>query len=88
MWTNLLQALGLAWWVEVKTVSPHCVYYFGPFASSAEAEASKPGYVEDLERESAEGITVSVRRGKPNELTIEYPQLTGSDAGQAPAFMM
>ena len=88
MWTSLLQVLGLAWWVEVKTDSPRCVYYFGPFASSVEAESAKPGYIEDLEKEKAEGITVSIRRGKPNSLTIEYPQIPGNDTGKTPAFTM
>ncbi|MEL6222465.1 MAG: DUF1816 domain-containing protein [Cyanobacteria bacterium J06626_14] len=90
MWLSLLQALGLAWWVEVKTESPSCFYYFGPFASSAEAEQAKPGYVEDLERENAEGIIASIRRGKPGQLTVEHPQLsTSSDsAGKTPAFTM
>ena len=27
--TNLLSALGLAWWVEIITDSPCCLYYFG-----------------------------------------------------------
>lgn len=90
MWTSLMQALGLAWWVEIKTDSPRCIYYFGPFASSAEAEAAKPGYVEDLEKENAEGIAVSIRRGKPGTLTIdEEPQLTGDgDSNKTPAFTM
>ncbi|MEM7773303.1 MAG: DUF1816 domain-containing protein [Cyanobacteria bacterium P01_E01_bin.6] len=88
MWISLLQALGLAWWVEVKTELPHCVYYFGPFSSSSEAETAKPGYVEDLERENAEGVIASVRRGKPNSLTVEYPQIVGGDAEQTPAFTM
>ncbi len=89
MWTSLLQALGLAWWVEVKTDSPHCIYYFGPFASSSEAESAKPGYVEDLEHENAQGITASIRRGKPGSLTIEYPQLQeNSGQGKTPAFTM
>lgn len=88
MWTSLLQALGLAWWVEVKTDSPRCIYYFGPFSSSSEAESAKPGYVEDLEKENAEGITASIRRGKPNNLTVEYPQIAGSEQGKTPAFTM
>ena len=87
MWTSLLQVLGLAWWVEIKTDKPRCTYYFGPFASSGEAQAAKPGYVEDLERERAEGIHVSLKRGKPGALTL-YEDAPESDngSGRTPAF--
>lgn len=68
--TNLLNQVGFAWWVEIKTESPRCTYYFGPFLGSDEAEASKAGYIEDLEKEGAQGIIVSVKRCKPSNLTI------------------
>lgn len=86
MWTSLLQALGLAWWVEIKTDRPRCTYYFGPFASSSEAELAKPGYIEDLEQEQAEGIRVAIKRGKPDSLTIveEATELEGGN-GRTPA---
>ncbi|EKQ66754.1 protein of unknown function DUF1816 [Leptolyngbyaceae cyanobacterium JSC-12] len=67
---SLLDFLGLAWWVEIKTNSPQCVYYFGPFLSANEAENAKPGYIEDLQGEGAQGITVIVKRCKPARLTI------------------
>ena len=66
----LLNRLGLAWWVEVTTQSPKCIYYFGPFASSQEAKEELPGYLEDLTLESAEGIQAVVKRCQPAELTI------------------
>ena len=69
-WTNALQALGLAWWVEVTTESPRCTYYFGPFASEGSAKGSQKGYVEDLEKEGATGIKVAIKRCKPNRLTV------------------
>ncbi|MGB3491878.1 MAG: DUF1816 domain-containing protein [Elainellaceae cyanobacterium] len=89
MWTSLLQALGLAWWVEIKTEQPQCTYYFGPFASSSEAEAARGGYVEDLEKENAQGIRVSIRRGKPDQLTI-FDESSEADEGSSrtPAFTM
>ncbi|MDX2230788.1 MAG: DUF1816 domain-containing protein [Leptolyngbyaceae cyanobacterium bins.349] len=68
--TSLLDILGLAWWVEITTEAPRCTYYFGPFSSHAEAEAAKPGYVEDLQSEDAQGISVVVKRCKPERLTI------------------
>lgn len=88
MWTSLLQALGLAWWVEIKTDAPRCTYYFGPFASSSEAESARPGYVEDLEKENAKGIHVSIRRGKPDQLTIDDSQESEEESDRTPAFTM
>jgi Domain of unknown function (DUF1816) len=67
---SLLNRLGLAWWIELTTRTPSCVYYFGPFASSKEAEAELPGYLEDLEHEGAQGIQAVVKRCQPAELTI------------------
>ncbi len=58
-----------AWWVELHTARPQCTYFFGPFATAAEAEASKIGYIQDLSGEGAEGITVHVRWCKPRQLT-------------------
>ncbi|MBD3880787.1 DUF1816 domain-containing protein [Phormidium tenue FACHB-886] len=69
-WINILTLFGLAWWVEVITESPSCVYYFGPFATPKEAEAAKSGYIEDLEEEGAKGIKTAIKRCKPAKLTI------------------
>lgn len=70
MFINFLHNLGWAWWVEITTQNPRCTYYFGPFASSREANVAKPGYLEDLEQEGATGIIVTVKRCKPSKLTI------------------
>ena len=67
---SLLNFFGLALWVEVVTATPRCTYYFGPFLTTAEANAAKVGYIEDLENEGALGISVSVKRCKPVDLTI------------------
>jgi len=68
--TNLLQNVGLAWWVEVTTEEPRCTYYFGPFLTADEAEKFHPGYLQDLRQENARGIKSKVKRCKPQELTI------------------
>ncbi len=68
--TSLLDLFGLAWWVEVKTETPACTYYFGPFLSANGAASAKPGYVEDLEQEGAQGIKVVLKRFKPAKLTV------------------
>ena len=66
---KILQFLGLALWVEIITDKPRCTYYFGPFFNDQEASAAKAGYVEDLENEGAQGISVSIKRCKPTNLT-------------------
>lgn len=62
--------LGFASWVEIVTENPTCTYYFGPFLDNGEAEAAKNGYVEDLHSEGAHIASLSVKRCKPDELTI------------------
>ncbi len=83
IWLGLLHFLGLAWWVKIVTDRPSCTYYFGPFASAAEAKIHKSGYAEDLEDEAAEGIQISIERAKPAQLTIDrdleyYPARGGN----------
>lgn len=68
--TNILSSLGLAWWVEITTDSPRCVYYFGPFPSAKVAYEHQGGYIEDLEQEGAQNIVVYVKRCKPKDLTV------------------
>jgi hypothetical protein len=58
------------WWVELNTAQPDCLYYFGPFSSTTEADRAKHGYVQDLEIEGATGIAVKVKWCKPKQLTI------------------
>ncbi|PIG93373.1 DUF1816 domain-containing protein [Gloeocapsopsis sp. IPPAS B-1203] len=65
-----MQQAATDWWVEITTLSPRCVYYFGPFATKDEAKAAYPGYVKDLDGEGAKGIIVVIQRCQPKELTI------------------
>ncbi len=67
-----LDALGLAWWVEIVTSKPHYTYYFGPFLDAPSAQAAQAGYIEDLEKEGAQGIKASVKRCKPPSLTLSH----------------
>jgi hypothetical protein len=80
--TSFLQVLGLAWWVEIKTEKPACTYYFGPFEDAETAKAAQAGYIEDLEQEGALGITLEVKRCKPEKLTISE-DLDGSSAPES-----
>lgn len=68
--TFILDQLGLAWWIEIVTVSPCCVYYFGPFAIDKQAEFHQRGYLEDLQTESAGVIAVNIKQCKPPKITV------------------
>ena len=83
---NINRFLGLAFWVEIVTENPRCTYYFGPFLSQAEASAAKGGYIEDLEQEGAQGITVTVKQCKPTNLTIVDDLGEQIDREQIPFF--
>ncbi|MGV0025897.1 DUF1816 domain-containing protein [Phormidesmis priestleyi] len=67
---GFVQAMFKQWWVEITTADPQCTYYFGPFNSSLEARKLYSGYVEDLEGEGAQGITVTIKLCKPEILTF------------------
>lgn len=79
---NFMNFLGFAWWVEIRTDSPKCTYYFGPFSSEDEAAEAKPGYVEDLQGEGAQGIQVCIKRCKPEILTITDEDELGEMGGK------
>ena len=64
------EILRLSWWLEVKTVVPPCVYYFGPFSSQKEAQISQYHYIDDLSQKKAHGITAEVKQLQPKELMI------------------
>ena len=67
---SALEQLGMAWWVEVTTDTPSCIYYFGPFLTSTEAIEHQSGYLEDLKTEGAQDIRVQMKRCKPKHLTF------------------
>jgi hypothetical protein len=67
---SLWEELGLVWWIEIITLNPSCVYYFGPFISFKEAKFSQNGYLEDLKEEKAIIVTVEIKQRQPKTLTI------------------
>jgi hypothetical protein len=83
---NISHSLGFAWWVEIATQTPRCTYYFGPFLNQADAKRASLGYLEDLEVEGALGITVQIKRCKPNVLTIAEDLGERVDRKVKPAF--
>lgn len=73
------------YWLEVKTSSPSCVYYFGPFTTADEASIAQSGYVEDLEREGAQGVQAQVQHCKrPEQLTVYDDSTEGARGGISP----
>lgn len=79
--TEITNFVGLAWWIEINTDIPRCTYYFGPFISKEEALLYKDGYIEDLQNEQAKGISVSIKRYKPTELTISEESSDNNNLG-------
>lgn len=69
---KVFEFLRLAYWVEIATDNPCCTYYFGPFLTYQEAVTAQAGYLEDLENEGAQGLSIEIRRCQPdyNNLTI------------------
>lgn len=72
--SGFVQGLQSAWWVEIITVQPSCVYYFGPFNQPDEAQAACPGYLEDLQNEGAQQLKVDIKYCRPKDLTICYEE--------------
>ena len=70
-WIDILHPFGKAWWVEISTDFPNVIYYFGPFNGLIEAESSAPGYIQDLQEESAQGIQMNCKYCRPTKLTID-----------------
>ncbi|MEQ8998193.1 MAG: DUF1816 domain-containing protein [Coleofasciculus sp. B1-GNL1-01] len=67
---EILSKLGLAYWLEVITDHPWCVYYFGPFGTIQEAELSQFGYLQDILEESAHLMSVTIKQVCPQNLTL------------------
>jgi Domain of unknown function (DUF1816) len=69
----------LAWWLEIGTFNPICIYFFGPFEDKAEAESHKAGFFQDLEGENARILYSNVKFCQPRQLTIDGNELTIND---------
>lgn len=70
IYTDFLEIIGLAWWIEVITQNPNCTYYFGLFISANSARIEQDGYVEDLSQEGAIIFRIKIKRCRPKVLTI------------------
>ncbi len=70
LFINLSQLSQGKWWIEVIATHPLCTYYFGPFNNAQEAEAMRPGYLQDLYGEGVHSLQVCIKRCQPTRLTI------------------
>jgi hypothetical protein len=77
VFVDYLEKMGIAWWIEIITKKPRCIYYFGPFPSSDKAQSSLGGYLEDLEQEKTQVINVDIMQGQPRKLTIFEDEFEG-----------
>lgn len=68
--TEFKQEQLLRWWVEIVTEQPYCIYYFGPFVNTQEAQLFLPGYVEDIQQEGSQVNYIEIKQCQPKELTI------------------
>ncbi|MGK7874005.1 MAG: DUF1816 domain-containing protein [Xenococcaceae cyanobacterium] len=80
-WDKILneKAEEFGWWIEICTAKPICIYYFGVFDSRGEAELAKNGYIEDIDKEGSELISIHIKRCQPKQLTIFGNELKSSD---------
>jgi hypothetical protein len=69
LFERFLPQMNLSWWLKVKTQSPDCIYYFGPFDSKEEAVLLQAGFLEDLIQEGAQNIRLAVKKVRPQNLT-------------------
>jgi hypothetical protein len=61
-------ALGLAWWAQVRTSDPDVTYWFGPYVRRSTLERDLPAFLDDLRSEEPAGIEhtlLRARRGEP-----------------------
>lgn len=71
--------IDFGWWIEIFTVHPFCLYYFGCFDSRSEAELAQAGYIENLIREGAIIVAVQTKRCQPKQVTLSQHELSASD---------
>jgi hypothetical protein len=74
----------LAWWLEVGTLNPLCIYYFGPFEIEQEAFRAKQGFLQDLRNENSIIVFARCNFCKPRQLTIHQNELTIQDLELTP----
>lgn len=84
--TRRLRSVSQDWWIEMVTASPQCVYFFGPFETIDEAACAEAGYTEDLDKEGAKVVKVTIeQRSAPAQLTISQSALAAVPGAVLPS---
>ena len=73
------------WWIEIYTVKPLCIYYFGDFDSIWSAVLAKNNYIQDLEQEGAVLMSVCIKLCRPRKITLFEDELEASDFKTMPS---
>lgn len=73
------ECIEFGWWIEIFTIQPISLYYFGLFEQRSDALLAQDGYVEDLRAEGAEIIAIQIKRCQPRQLTMSQFDLKPSD---------
>jgi hypothetical protein len=71
-----LASAQITWWTKLYTINPFCIYHFGPFDKIAEAESARFDYIQDLENEGAKVVFVKFTQLIPQNLTLEFKNLS------------
>lgn len=71
--------IAFGWWVEIFTIKPICLYYFGPFDQRLDAENTQNSYIEDLQDEGSDIISAQTKRCQPRQLTLSQIDLKPTD---------
>jgi hypothetical protein len=74
----------LSWWLEVGTLKPFCIYYFGPFDLEQEVAQAKQGFLKDLRNEKSIIIFARSNFCQPRQLTIYEHEITIQDLELTP----
>lgn len=77
-------SLALSWWLEVGTINPIGVRYFGPFMSKQEATAAKSEHLASLIQENVRVLFAQTRYCAPRQIFISSKELTLEDYQNCP----
>lgn len=73
------ESIKRGWWIEILTVRPFCLYYFGPFKQWLDADLAKSGYIKDLRMEDSKIAACHIKRCRPRQLTLDASEFKQSD---------
>ncbi len=76
---QVLEIVGLACWIEIETLNPNYIYYFGPFLNLEQAKAAEAIYIEDLTQENAICKRIEIKLCRPKSLTVELTEPTSEN---------